>query len=129
MKVFQTSLFSLSCNLMLCTKFFLFLISLFNKFIFSCSIKEVYFILFFLLKDYFENLNRNIYLFCENVLNKKNGFEAIKSFLNRDIPSIKGKKAGEKIIETENFTDEIPKVINNLNNSYLYNKKKMKLLL
>ena len=68
----------------------------------------------------FENLNRNIYLFCENVLNKKDGFEAIKSFLNRDIPSIKGKKAGEKIIETENFTDEIPKVINNLNNSYLY---------
>ena len=68
----------------------------------------------------FENLNRNIYLFCENVLNKKDGFEAIKSFLNRDIPSIKGKKSGEKIIDTENFTDEIPKVINNLNNSYLY---------
>ena len=44
----------------------------------------------------------------------------VKSFLNRDIPNIKGKKAGEKIIETENFTDEIPKVINNLNNSYLY---------
>ena len=38
----------------------------------------------------FENLNKNIYSFCDNVLDKKDGYDAIKSFINRDIPKIKG---------------------------------------
>ena len=40
----------------------------------------------------FENLNNNIYSFCDNVLDKKDGYDAIKSFINRDIPKIKGIK-------------------------------------
>ena len=68
----------------------------------------------------FENLNKNIYSFYENIIEKKSGFEAIKSFLNRDIPKIKGKKLGEKILKSENFTEEIPNIINNLEKSYLY---------
>ena len=68
----------------------------------------------------FENLNKNIYRFCDNVLENKDGFNAIKAFINRDIPKIKGIKPGEKIVKTENFNEEIPKVILNLQGSYLY---------
>ena len=68
----------------------------------------------------FENLNKNIYKFCDNVLENKDGFDAIKAFINRDLPKIKGIKQGEKIVKTENFNEEIPKVILNLQKSYLY---------
>ncbi len=70
--------------------------------------------------ELFENLNKNIYRFCDNVLEKKDGYNAIKDFINRDIPKIKGIKRGEKIIKSENFDNEIPKIISNLQNSYLY---------
>ena len=40
----------------------------------------------------FENLNKNTYSFCDNVLNKEDGYEAIKSFINREAPKIKGIK-------------------------------------
>ena len=32
--------------------------------------------------SFFENLNKNTYQFCDNVLNKEDGYEAIKSFIN-----------------------------------------------
>ena len=32
--------------------------------------------------DRFENLNNNIYKFCDNILDNKDGYNAIKSFLN-----------------------------------------------
>ena len=44
----------------------------------------------------FENLNKNIYRFCDNVLENKDGFDAIKAFINRDIPKIKGIKQEKK---------------------------------
>ncbi len=68
----------------------------------------------------FENLNKNIYKFCDNVLEKKEGYGAIKDFINRNTPQIKEIKKGEKIITTGNFEIEIPKIILNLQNSYLY---------
>ena len=68
----------------------------------------------------FDNLNKNIYNFCENILENKKGYEALKSFLNRDIPSIKGIKPGDKIIKSENFDKEIPNIISNLNASYIF---------
>ncbi|WP_440677397.1 TM0106 family RecB-like putative nuclease [Candidatus Pelagibacter sp. HIMB1587] len=68
----------------------------------------------------FENLNQNIYNFCENILENKKGYEALKNFLNRDIPNIKGIKPGEKIITSEEFDKEIPDVIARLNSSYLF---------
>ena len=49
----------------------------------------------------FENLNKNIYRFCDNILENKKGYDALKSFLNRDFPSIKGIKPGEKIIKSD----------------------------
>ncbi len=68
----------------------------------------------------FENLNKNIYKFCDNVLENKKGFDALKSFLNKDIPSIKNIKPGDKIIKSENFDYEIPDVISRLDNSHLF---------
>ena len=68
----------------------------------------------------FENLNKNIYRFCDNVLENKKGFDALKSFLNKDIPSIKNIKPGDKIIKSENFDSEIPDVISRLDNSHLF---------
>ena len=70
--------------------------------------------------SFFENLNKNTYKFCDNVLNKEDGYEAIKSFINRDTPKIKGIKNGEKIIKNDNFDIEIPKIISNLQNSYIF---------
>ena len=70
--------------------------------------------------DRFENLNNNIYKFCDNILDNKDGYDAIKSFLNKDIPKIKGLKQGDKIIKSENFEEEIPKIILNLQDSYIF---------
>ncbi len=68
----------------------------------------------------FDNLNKNIYNFCDNILENKKGYEALKSFLNRDMPSIKGLKSGDKIINSENFDKEIPDIISRLNSSYIF---------
>ena len=68
----------------------------------------------------FDNLNKNIYSFCENILENKEGYKALKSFLNRDLPNIKGIDPGERIIKSESFDKEIPDIISRLNSSYVY---------
>ena len=68
----------------------------------------------------FDKLNKNIYDFCENILENKKGYDALKSFLNRDIPNIKDLKSGDKIIKSENFAKEIPNIISRLNSSYVF---------
>ena len=68
----------------------------------------------------FDKLNKNIYDFCENILENKKGYEALKCFLNRDIPNIKDLKTGDKIIKSENFIKEIPDIISRLNSSCIF---------
>ena len=68
----------------------------------------------------FDKLNKNIYDFCENILENKKGYDALKSFLNRDIPNIKDLKSGDKIIKSENFDKEIPDIISRLNSQYIF---------
>jgi len=68
----------------------------------------------------FDNLNKNIYFFCDNVLKNEEGFKALKSFLRKDIPNIKGLKAGDKILSSDNFDKEIPDIISRLESSYLF---------
>ena len=51
--------------------------------------------------------------------NKKN-YDAINDILAKKVPRIKGIKEGSPIIVSNNFIEEIPKVILNLNNSYLF---------
>jgi uncharacterized protein len=58
--------------------------------------------------------------FIRSYVNKENKFNAIFSILKKEIPNIKGIKVGEKLIKTNNFLEEIPKLLLNLNNSYLY---------
>ena len=68
----------------------------------------------------FDKLNKNIYDFCENILENKKGYEALKNFLNRDLPNIKGLKPGDQIIKSENFIKEIPDIISRLNSSCIF---------
>ena len=62
----------------------------------------------------------NIYKFVDSLLNKQNKYKALNDFLSKKIPDIKGIKQGDKIIQSDNFIDEIPQVISNLQNSYIY---------
>ncbi len=41
-------------------------------------------------------------------------------FLEKKHPNIKDVKEGEKIIQNDEFDKEIPKIISNLNDSYIY---------
>ncbi len=68
----------------------------------------------------YSNLNSNIYKYCENILENKKNYKAITSLLNRDFPNIKNIKTGEKIIKTNNFEFEIPKILLNMQDSYIF---------
>lgn len=45
---------------------------------------------------------------------------ATNDILNKSIPRVKGKKPGDKLIETNDFSKEIPSVLKNLDNSYMF---------
>jgi len=62
----------------------------------------------------------NTYKFIESLIDGEKKYSALKDFLDKQLPKIKGIKTGEKIITTNDFNKEIPKVISNLDNSYLY---------
>jgi len=66
------------------------------------------------------NLEASTYRFVDSCLNNENNFNVVKEILTKQKPKIKGIKTGDKIVKTENFTREIPKIIANLDNSYLY---------
>ncbi len=68
----------------------------------------------------YKNLNSNIYKYCDDVIQNKNTYKAITTLLNKDFPNIKGIQLGEKIIKTDNFENEIPKILLNLKDSYLF---------
>ena len=53
-------------------------------------------------------------------LGEKKEYGAINGILAKEIPKIKGIKPGDPIINSNNFIEEIPKVILNLDNSYLF---------
>jgi uncharacterized protein len=65
-------------------------------------------------------LEASNYRFIRSYIKKENKFKAIFSILKKEIPNVKGIKLGEKLIKTNNFLEEIPKLLLNLNNSYLY---------
>ena len=51
---------------------------------------------------------------------EKKEYGAINDILARKIPKIKNIKTGDAIIDSSNFIEEIPKIILNLDNSYLF---------
>ena len=62
----------------------------------------------------------NTYKFIDSLLNKEKKYNAIISFLEKKIPEIDGVKSGDKIVKSDDFLKEIPKIISNLKNSYIY---------
>ena len=67
-----------------------------------------------------DNLILNIYRFIDSLLNKEKKYKALNDFLSKKIPDIKGIKSGNQIIKSSNFIEEIPKIISNLQDSYIY---------
>ena len=67
-----------------------------------------------------EKLILNTYNYIDSVLDNENNNSALNDFLNKEIPNIKGVKRGEKLLKTNDFNKEIPNIISNLDNSYLY---------
>ena len=62
----------------------------------------------------------NTYKFIDTLINKENKYNSLIDFLEKKFPNIEGIKAGEKIIQSNDFIKEIPRIISNLNNSYIY---------
>jgi uncharacterized protein len=62
----------------------------------------------------------NTYKFIDTLIDKENKYNALRDFLDKKHPKIKGIKTGDKIISSEDFKTEIPKIISNLDNSYIY---------
>ena len=62
----------------------------------------------------------NTYKFIDSLLNKEKKYKALTSFLEKKVPEIDGIKSGDKIIKSDDFLNEIPKIISNLKDSYLY---------
>ena len=62
----------------------------------------------------------NTYSFADSLIKNEKKYSALKNILDKKHPVINGIKEGEKIILTNNFKLEIPKVISNLKDSYLY---------
>ena len=62
----------------------------------------------------------NTYKFIDTLIGKENKYKALNDFLDKKHPRIKGIKTGDKIISSDEFHKEIPKIISNLDNSYLY---------
>lgn len=67
-----------------------------------------------------DKLILNIYKFVDTLLKKQKKYKALNDFLSKKLPDIKGIKHGDKIIQSDNFIDEIPKAILNLQESYIY---------
>jgi uncharacterized protein len=67
-----------------------------------------------------DTLEESIFKFVDSLVNKEKKYNALKSILTKDFPKIKGVKQGEKILKTENFDQEIPKIISQLDESYIY---------
>ena len=62
----------------------------------------------------------NTYKFIDSLIEENNKYPALNDFLEKKHPRIKGIKEGDKIILSEDFHKEIPKIVSNLQNSYLY---------
>ena len=56
----------------------------------------------------------NTYKFIDTLLKNEKKYEALNDFLEKKHPNIKGIKAGEKIIKSNEFNKEIPSIISNL---------------
>lgn len=65
-------------------------------------------------------MSKRLESFVENNIDKElPEYKATFEILRRDYPDIRNLSKGDKIITTSDFKNEIPKIISNLNNSYI----------
>ena len=65
-------------------------------------------------------MSKRLESFVENNIDKElPKYKATFEILRRDYPDIRNLSKGDKIITTSDFKNEIPKIISNLNNSYI----------
>ena len=62
----------------------------------------------------------NTYKFIDTLINNEKKYKALNDFLEKKHPNIKGIKNGEKIVKSDDFSKEIPKIISNLEDSFIY---------
>ena len=67
-----------------------------------------------------DKLILNTYKFIDSLIDGDKKYKALNDFLEKKHPNIKGIKEGDKIIQNNEFDKEIPKIISNLNDSYIY---------
>ncbi len=65
-------------------------------------------------------LEKSTFKFVNSLIDLEDKYHAVKSILNKEIPKIKGIKQGEKIIKKNDYDNEIPEIISQLDNSYIY---------
>ena len=62
----------------------------------------------------------NTYKFIDTLINNEKKYKALNDFLEKKHPNIKGIKNGDKIVKSDDFSKEIPKIISNLEDSFIY---------
>ena len=67
-----------------------------------------------------DKLILNTYKFIDSLIDEEKKYSALNDFLEKKHPNIKGIKVGDRIINNDDFEKEIPKIISNLDNSYIY---------
>ena len=67
-----------------------------------------------------DTLEQSIFKFVDSLVSKEKKYNALKSILTKQTPKIKGIKQGDKILKTDDYDKEIPKIISQLDESYLY---------
>ena len=67
-----------------------------------------------------KKLTQNTYNFIDDLITSNDKYHALKDILYRRHPNIKNIKKGANLLQSDEFETEIPQLLDNLDNSYLY---------
>ena len=67
-----------------------------------------------------KKLTSNTYKFIDDLITTNDGYHALKDILYRRHPNIKNIKKGDNLLSSDEFEQEIPRLLDNLDKSYLY---------
>ena len=67
-----------------------------------------------------KKLNQNTYNFIDDMISTNQKYHALKDILHRKPPNIKNINRGDNLLSSDQFDVEIPKLLDNIKNSYLY---------
>ena len=66
-----------------------------------------------------KKLNQNTYNFIDDMISTNQKYQALKDILHRKPPNIKNINRGDNLLSSDQFDVEIPKLLDNIKNSYL----------